>query len=302
MRTLKNLMRLFLLLFCVSPSSLSQDTLKIFRFPPIDQVDVIVKVGITAVQGALRYEYEIKSLPTSKQSIWAIDIPFNILPARVQSPEGWFAIVGGRTPAIGWGADDSLHYIHPNQTQPLFSYDSKGIPSITTIYIRGWAEPPELTFEPDSVVGEDVLEASKKVLTIAAARPPTPFIHLAFLDTLLSYTRQSVQLGWLKSTRDDDCDEDEQPHDGVAKNIEKRIEKAKKELTKGDSVKSRKELEKLVKKVEKIYKKSEEADKKKHDSNIVMTSEAYALLKYNAEYLIYRLPDRSLKRRAREKD
>ncbi|MFA6540269.1 MAG: hypothetical protein WCT99_01600, partial [Bacteroidota bacterium] len=78
--------------------------------------------------------------------------------------------------------------------------------------------------------------------------------------------------------------------DGIVRNIEKRIEKAKKELVKGDSVKARQELEKLVKKVEKLYKRTGEAEKEKHGNETVISSEAYALLKYNADYLIDRLP------------
>jgi hypothetical protein len=92
-----------------------------------------------------------------------------------------------------------------------------------------------------------------------------------------------MQLGWLKdgpegAGRDNDCDPDEKPDDGVVKNLEKRLTKAQQELTKGDTLKTSRELEKFIKKVERISK-----------HNDIMTSEAYALLKYNAEYLLERL-------------
>ena len=102
-------------------------------------------------------------------------------------------------------------------------------------------------------------------------------------------------LGWLKSKRDDDRDDDEKPEDGVAKNIEKRVEKARKELVKGDSIKARKELEKFVKKVEKFYKESDKEEDKNKPEKVVITSEGFALLKYNAEYLIDRLSEKRKK-------
>ncbi|GJQ22204.1 MAG: hypothetical protein HBSIN02_25590 [Bacteroidia bacterium] len=127
-------------------------------------------------------------------------------------------------------------------------------------------------------------------LTIGPTAPPANFIPLAFLDTLLSYTRQSAELGWLGKERDDDCDEDEQPDDGLILNIEQRLTKAKRELMREDSVKARRELEKLVKKVERIWKRSQEEANRGRKGP--MTSEAYALLKYNTEYLIERLPEK----------
>jgi ElaB/YqjD/DUF883 family membrane-anchored ribosome-binding protein len=132
--------------------------------------------------------------------------------------------------------------------------------------------------------------------TIGPIAPPLDFSASIWIDTLLSYTRQSAHLGWLGRERDDDCDDDERPDDGIVKNIEQRLQKAKRELMKGDSVQARKELEKLVQKVERIWKRSQEEEKKhKRDrwerkDNVIMTTEAYALLKYNTEYLADRLP------------
>jgi hypothetical protein len=106
-----------------------------------------------------------------------------------------------------------------------------------------------------------------------------------------------VQLGWLMSEKDHDCDDDEKPEYGISKNIEKRILKAQKELSKGDTIKARWELEKLLKKVERIFHSrgdvhKEQLEQHKRDSDIKMTSEAYALLKYNTEYLLDQLPEK----------
>ena len=144
--------------------------------------------------------------------------------------------------------------------------------------------------------------------TIAPTAPPYSLIVVSWIDTLLSYTRQSTELGWLGRDRDNDCDNDEKPEDGIVRNIEQRLRKAKRQLERRDSVLARRELEKLVSKVERLWKRSQDEDNRdKRDrwekrDKVVMTSEAYALLKYNTEYLIDRLPDRKPKKGSKDRD
>jgi hypothetical protein len=138
--------------------------------------------------------------------------------------------------------------------------------------------------------------------TIGPTAPPLNFNATIWIDTLLSYTRQSVALGWLGREKDDDCDNDEHPQDGIERNIEHRLTMAQRELQDGDSVKARRDLQMLVNKVDRIWKRGQIVEKKhEHDRGdwwqhrkdwVVMTSEAYALLKYNIEYLIDKLPER----------
>jgi len=201
---------------------LPQDTLKIFTFPLINQIDVVVIAKVSSNLTSYRYQYELESLPTSKQSVWAIDMPFSILPTNVQSPKGWFAIVGGRIPAIAWGADDSSYHIHPGHVESLFSYDSQGIPGITSAYIRGWVEPPSLDFEPDSTVGGDVIEDSKRILTIGAVEPPSPLLPSVFIGTLISYKHQAADLGWIINK-------------GIVNSLDQKLENARKQLVQGNN-------------------------------------------------------------------
>jgi hypothetical protein len=253
------------------PLSFSQDTLKIFRFPPIDQVDVIVNTRVTFDQGKLRYEYEIKSLPTSKQDVSTFDIPFDLAPSNLRFPQGWAADAGGGVPRTTWWSRDFAYRIRPNEILSGFGYDSEGLPKIMVMYVAGWAEPPELTFEPDSVVGEDALEASKKVLTVAAAKPPSPFIPLFFLDTLISYKHQAFALGWIKNQ-------------GIVQSLDAKLDNAKRQLQRNNTTAARNTLQAFVNEVEALWKGEEHPYGGKQ-----ITSEAYALLKFNAEYLISQL-------------
>jgi hypothetical protein len=184
-----------------------------------------------------------------------------------------------------------------------FEVRSVSLPSPVRFLFQGYRRSPS-DYEQsitDLDFFRDLLDNSYAGVTVGPTDPPVPFIQTAFLDTLLSHTRQSVQLGWLGTRRDDDCDDDERPDDGITKNIDKRLEKAKKELSKGDSTKARKELEKLVDKVERTWKRSQDEEKKhkgeqrQKKEDVIMTSEAYALLKYNTEYLIDRLPSEKKK-------
>ena len=79
--------------------------------------------------------------------------------------------------------------------------------------------------------------------------------------------------------------------------LDRRLDKTKRELSRGDSVRARKDLEIFVMEVEMLNNLSKKLEGRNKQSEVrdrspIMTSEAYALLKYNAEYLIDRLPER----------
>ena len=212
----------------------------------------------------------------------------------------------------------SAKLLRPGEQLSGFVMTSRGVPGIRKCIAKPSYDPNDYYPSVDDVSGEEAARIVAQVdsdrvriafsgFTVGPISPPADFKHLIWLDTLLSYTRQSAALGWLGRSRDNDCDDDERPDDGITKNIEKRLEKAKKELSKGDSTKARKELEKLVDKVERIWKRSQDEENKhkgeqrERKQDMIMTGEAYALLLYNTEYLIDRLPDGKEKKGEKEK-
>ena len=232
----------------------------------------------------------------------------------LESPPEWNKLLREDLAAANWFAqakndsDEFKDEIIPGAMRGGISYWTSIIPGDVTYYAEGWADFPTFPqgMATDSIPGyDDLTPYGPGVVgrTIGPVRPLIPFVHLTFLDTLLSYTRQSAELGWLGKERDNDCDGDERPEDGIIRNIELRLQKARRELERGDSVKARGELQKLVGKVERIRKRSEKEEERKHgkdrktwwrrdkDEKAMMTSEAYALLKYNTEYLLERLPE-----------
>jgi hypothetical protein len=306
-----------------------------------DDLTVLVHVKVVPLpEDYFRFEYSLENSPTSHQSmsVFALELNDdwikyggsvrNVMPPK-EKDWGEFPSVKRKMSWVAYYDTTGLDIIERAPRSAIipgenlsFSFQAKGLPGIGLFWAEGWAPWSFSREQKDSLIREGydweksraLDENYSKGVTVVRRSPPNPFVHLTFLDTLLSYTRQSAELGWLAPLtglgrhRDDDCDEDERPDDGVTKNIDKRLQKAKKELSKGDSLKARKELEKLVEKLERTWKRSQEQEKKhkqekkeKRD-DVILTSEAYALLKYNTEYLIDRLPDRKPKKGSKEKE
>jgi hypothetical protein len=115
---------------------------------------------------------------------------------------------------------------------------------------------------------------------------------LIWIDTLLSYVHQSHELGWINNTRDDDAEEDEQAQDGIVKNLEKRLTQTRDLIVKDKMGAAKNRLEKFLHKVEKLWdRQQKEEARNKKNPKIIFTSEAYALLKYNGEYLLDHLTE-----------
>ena len=276
-----------------------------------------------AVSGRLTYSYRVRNGNSARQRLISISVRAHAQVDDIRTPNAQWTIhkrtaqklvTWAHTKVNPYGVLTRFNGIPPDSVETGFLFRSTGLPVITLSYSEGAVKtisfPEEPPLEIDSLLAPLQVFPNNSVSreTVGPKQPAEPFIIPIFLDTLLSYTRQSAELGWLGRNRDDDCDNDEKPEDGIVRNIEQRLTKAKRQLERRDSVLARRELEKLVGKVERLWKRSQDEDKKdKRDrwekrDNVVMTSEAYALLKYNTEYLIDRLPDRKPKKSSKDKD
>lgn len=141
----------------------------------------------------------------------------------------------------------------------------------------------------------------------------------ALLDTLISMKHQAVAKSWLRDDRDrghdiedmmrgnewynkgefkkfrrwevgKDWDFDHDWNNGIVEVLDKRLDMAKRTLSHGDSVMARRNLEIFVMEVELLNNLSGKLVKRGKEP--VITSDGYLSLKFNAEYLIDRLPDR----------
>jgi hypothetical protein len=151
-----------------------------------------------------------------------------------------------------------------------FSFRGPGLPSIVKGYFSGNAVSLAFTGEPPSLMQELLVPlrvfANDQVIrsTIGPMTPPTPFNVLTFLDTLASYTTRSRSLGWIEDQT-------------TADKYLSYFSSARAKLVQGDSVGARTPLQQVLRDVD-------------VDSSSTLTSEAYALLRYNTEYLLNQLP------------
>ena len=217
------------------------------------------------------------------------------------SPEFWD---GGISLSLEAGFDGDTLFIDPGHSLGGFVMMSKGLPGIRKFTASPDFDPtqylPDPDVYPDSAVNMDSLQGTLNYYgwTIGPTAPPLDFSGTSWIDTLASYKHQCVALGWLSDGSayekvEDPArvnEDDDRAGEGIVERLDRRLDKAKDALAKSDSVKARLELELFVKEVEQLYHKNKEEGERRGVP--VLTSEGYALLKYNAQYLIDRLPEK----------
>ncbi len=266
------------------------------EFLPANHFQANVKCKVEEMGNNFKFIYSVTNYRTSNQKIKWIFIEGVEDTSHYYAPPPWISgtsLIGGRSFSIGF--DQARKMIKPGETQGGFITLSPALPTIVKYYLQGYTGG--VTCCPtDAEESQNILTNSVSGYTLGTRDMSISVGLFQWLDTLIYYTHQSATLGWLGQGRDNDNDSDEQADNGIAKNIEQRYQKAKQELLKGDSVQARKELETLVQKVQRIWKRSqedEERGKRERKEEIMMTSESYALLQYNTEYVINLLPEKS---------
>ncbi len=179
--------------------------------------------------------------------------------------KGWFGHVGGVFSEASIHTD-SLGIV-PGQTVNSIILTSKALPGIRKIRF----EPDfwdDYYFQYDDTTNTDDIDSIRHVInfygfTISPSAPPINFIATLWCDTLTNYTTQSRSLGWIKD-------------DSTKNKYLVFFSFAKTKLLQLDSVGAKTFLQQVLKDVD-------------IDSASTLTSEAYALLRFNTEYLNMRL-------------
>jgi hypothetical protein len=193
----------------------------------------------------------------------------------------WFAgfSVDGK---VDWIRGIPAYKLPPGETIDSLTITSYGLPGIRPFTITPSYRPvPPVIVTPaneDSVYqnvpeptqGEEDdfqrLQDSIKVrgFIIGPTAPPANFNEIAFLDTLISYKHQVFALGWIADN-------------GVVTSLDQKLEAARPQII-ADRPSAKQILEAFVNELDGLITQSGQ-----------ITSEAYALLKFNAEYLISKL-------------
>ncbi|MCH2450351.1 MAG: hypothetical protein MK198_09425 [Gracilimonas sp.] len=152
------------------------------------------------------------------------------------------------------------------------SFPSKGVPAIMTFYTKGFIKPLTMVvFDSLKAAGhtdEEIFlpwqEEYFQGTTITPKVWPEETTILNFADTLSSYlTRSCDELGWI-------------PNQGICRSLAAKLENVQRQLERGNTSPARGSLQAFLNEVE--------AQKDKQ-----LSSEAWALLWFNGQYLLERL-------------
>jgi len=218
-----------------------------------------------------KYSYIVKNGAYSSQFINEFDVYGSTdSVSNIIKPNRWDGFNLGSE--ISW--EDSIGYdidiftmkyqIKPGNGLDNFTYDTYGLPIISKTYLRGFNYNLYQGDENYTKV-DDYLNNSVIVTTVAASDPPSPFIPINFLDTLINYTDSSYSLGWITNQT-------------TANKYDSLFTSAKTQLQQNNNNAAKTTLQTVLQEVD-------------IDSTNNLTSEAYALLRYNTEYLIEHLSE-----------
>ncbi len=295
------------------------------QFLPKNISKAQVHCEVTRLNDSLVYAYSLSNERTSVQGIDNFYIQNANDISSESAPESWSASIKSLSGSTGFFANYSNAAVAPGKTLQDLKATSLGLPAIVKYYLQGYTGG--VTCCPtDAEERENIFTNSVSGYTIGTRDTTVQLSLLQYLDTLISDKDQSVTLGWLRNdrSREQECEEtmrskdwymkeevgkmrswevndrwdfDKDWNNGIIGILDRRLEKAKQALTKGDSAIARRDLQIFMMEVELVNRLGEKQEGRNQRSEVrdqkpVMTSEAYALLKYNAEYLIERLPER----------
>jgi len=251
-------------------------------FEPSTKIEPIINAVVSAdrEKASLRYTYTAALKAESKQHLLSIMIEFQSDLNGYQVPnETWVADSFSFTRIWEWsnvkkdprGLWVEALDVGPGTALSGFVLWSNGLPAIVSCHFMGNALGVMFPDEPPQDV-EDLVDSLEsfpsntvKGKTLGPKDLPYPFTALSFLDTITSYKHQSADLGWIINK-------------GIINSLDQKLENARKLLVQGNNKAAKNTLEAFVNEVEALNKKGKQ-----------LTSEAYALLKFNAEYLISKL-------------
>jgi hypothetical protein len=230
---------------------------------PKDRVDFETYAFVRHSNDSLEYSYSLTNLQTSFQDIDEMGLKVNFNPNNFYTSNNcWGILFRADTSAIYIWASNKIHcynFIKPGYTFSLLSLKSslETIPTISNFYASGW--------NTDSYDYYGFINNSKKGYTITPTYPPSLFIALDFLDTIISYNQRSLEFSWITNQT-------------TTNKYDSLFNTAKTQLQQNNNNAARTTLQTALQEV-------------RVDSTDNLTSEAYALLKYNTEYLLENLPE-----------
>ena len=248
-------------------------------FEPSTKIVPTTNAIISFDQNKYIYEYILSNGINSQQRLYSFSVEyFSELINESQPDSSWYSgkfkyldIKTWANIKSSYGVRTQYDGIAPDSSQDGFIIESLGLPSIVQCYSRGLSSALFFPEEPPI----DLIDLLRQLRdfpnntiikkTIGPKDPPDPFIPSNFLDTLRNYTQRSYELGWITNQTTAD------KYDSLLNTA--------KTLLEGNHIPW---VEYTLQSV---------IDECNEDSSGNITSEAYALLRYNTEYLLENLPE-----------
>jgi len=237
------------------------------EYVPMNLLTTQVNCKVERSQYGFLYNYTIKNDSTSKQPIWrfVVEKPYEYVYAGSDTPnEKWNDYYSDNWDLYLWEVNTDLQkypfdYLSPGEEKSDYKLETE----TPLIYIGNYYIQGKNGEEPYNDLY--ILVNSVKGKTLYGKYPPDPFIPLNFLDILINYTDSSYSLGWITNQPTTD------KYDSL-------FITAKTQLQQNNNNAARTTLQTVLQEVD-------------VDSTNNLTSEAYALLRYNTEYLINQIPE-----------
>ncbi|MEQ9036156.1 hypothetical protein [Gracilimonas sp.] len=239
-------------------------------FYPADMAEGEVEAQIAKTDTGFTYQYTIISSPSSKRRITELFIDHG-KPEKVGNPPmGWrFNGVGLSKYPFNWkyDGDNTKFMISPGDSLSEFELYSNTPPRVYNSYIRSEHKLPDynIAFSVEKYL-IDIRTNSHKGITLAPGPDLTGFNNNQLTDSLYNFLGRSCsELGWATDST-------------VCGQLEQQVNDVGDFLSAQDTVQAANALKEFIDLVE-------------AEKDASLTSEGYALLYYNAQYLAARLPE-----------
>lgn len=247
-------------------------------YPREDQVDAHVRASVSQSASGLTYGYLVENRLGAPESLVRFAIQAFVADDKSLAqvaPLGWEA--RGRiadTAFYSWTTFSEPRGLAPGTSIAGFGFAQADLPTIARFLAWNYAEPPSFPEgkAPDSCEGDDVIQNSFKGKTVGPKPPPQTFVPIEFLNYLISLLHDSRQLGWIKV-------------DGVHQSLLGKLITAKRKLEAGETQVAKDTLSAFLNEV-----RGASCLEFSCPGNRPETSEAYALLFFNGQFLWERLP------------
>jgi hypothetical protein len=255
-----------------------------------NKVDPVITSDVSYSPSSEKFKYTYTVTNSSgKQLLYRVSVEYmnSISDSKAPSDE-WYTMPNYRkSNAIRWSKSKAKvkHGIDIGETEKGFSFNSDAPPMISNssffgrkrieITIPGDYDSVEVAQSYDRVMKHllsqhpDKFEDVKRK-TVAPGPIPDLTDTLAFIDNIVSLKHEAADLGWITNQ-------------GIVLSLDQKLEAARKKLEQGNTKAAKNILNAFIKEVEAQGCESYESKcpKGKH-----ILPEAYALLKYNAKYLV----------------